>query len=164
MSLIYRDDDISVTSNSELVYRVHNLFIKHNKVHTIALLMKDIWDNKEIWHWLMTAKNLEICLHGWEHSDYSIMSEGDIRHNFTWCFDYWKEKLACHKKDFIPIKKFLPPWNRVSEALIKVADEFGMEVDNRVGGEIYNFHYWALYDDWRMKDLEGRLIADTSSI
>ncbi len=85
------------------------------------------------------------------------MSEEEIRADFNKCFDYWKHKLACHKKEYIPIKKFLPPWNRVSDTLKKVCTEFGMEVDNRVGGEVYNFHYWALYDEWRMKELENVL-------
>ena len=154
---MYRDDDIAVTSNINLLLQVHSLFIKYNKIHTIAVLMEDIWENKEVWHWLMTAPNLEICLHGWDHKDYSVMSEEDIRHDLNLCFDYWKRRLADHKKSYIPIKKFLPPWNRVSAALIKVCDEFGLEVDNRVGGVVYNFHYWALYEPDRMRALEDAL-------
>lgn len=154
MYKMFRDDDICITSNSELIYRVHNLFIKHNKIHTIAVLMDNIWDNKEIWYWMMTAKNLEICLHGWTHTDFSKMTEQEIREDLTKCFDYWKMRLECHKKPYIEIKKFLPPWNRVSDTLKKVCSEFGLEVDNRVGGEVYNFHYWALYDTYRMDELD----------
>ena len=157
MYKMFRDDDIAVTSNCDLLRRVHELFITRNKVHTIAVLMKDIWENKEVWYWLMTAPNLEICLHGWDHKDFSIMSEEEIRHDITLALAYWKSRLACHKKEYIPIKTFLPPWNRISPALIKVSQEFGMAVDNRVGGEVYNFHYWALYEPMRIVALEEAL-------
>lgn len=157
MFKMYRDDDICVTSNIEILRRVHEFFIKYNKVHTIAVLMEDIWENKEVWHWLMTAPNLEICLHGWDHKDFSVMTKEDIRADFKLCLDYWVRRLKDHKKEFIPIKKFLPPWNRVSEDLKVVCAEFGLEVDNRVGGEVYNFHYWALYDPERIAALEEAL-------
>jgi peptidoglycan/xylan/chitin deacetylase (PgdA/CDA1 family) len=154
---IFRDDDISVTSNCDLLRHVHELFIKYNKTHTIAVLMKDIWENKEIWYWMMTAPNLEICLHGWDHKDYSVMNEEDIRKDLNLCLNYWEKELKDHKKEYIHIKKFLPPWNRVNATLIKICDEFGLEVDNRIGGLVYNFHYWCMYDQDRMKALEEAL-------
>jgi peptidoglycan/xylan/chitin deacetylase (PgdA/CDA1 family) len=157
MKELYRDDDISVTSDCRLLREVHELFLKYNRIHTIAVLMKDIWDNKEVWYWLMTTPNLQIGLHGWTHKDYSIISEEEIRDDFNLCFEYWKFRISENKKEYIPIKTFFPPWNKISNTLIKVCAEFGLDLDYRKGGDVYNFHYWALYEPVRMRRLEEAL-------
>lgn len=158
MYTLFRDDDISVTSNITLLKQVHNHFVTYNKMHTVAVLMKDLWENKEVWYWLMTAENLEIGLHGWEHSDYGKMSPDRIRRDIENSLWYWKERIAAGKYPYRPIKVFYPPWNSTSQHLESVCEEFFLKVDSRVGGEVYNFHYWALQDFGKLEDLKEALI------
>lgn len=157
MITLYRDDDICVTSNVTLLRQVHDLFIKHNKIHTVAVQMKDIWDNKEVWYWLMTAPNLEVGLHGWEHKDYGVMPYSEIYSDIERSINYWNTHIVKGKYHQKPLKKFFPPWNSSSYRLEEACEKFGLTVDTRVGGEVYNFHYWALQDKDRMKKLEDTL-------
>lgn len=146
MFKLYRDDDISVTSDLGLLMKVHEQFIRYNRIHTVAVVMKDIWQNKEIWYWLMTARNLDVGLHGWEHRDYSRMDLIDIEGDITMSLEYWNHCRARGKYPHKQIEVFYPPWNKISPALQKACDEFSLALDNRVGGEVFNFHYWACTD------------------
>lgn len=157
MYTLYRDDDISVTSNITLLMKVHELFIKHNRIHTVAVLMKDLWENKEVWYWLQTAPNLEIGLHGWDHQDYGKLDKVSLWSLLTASLEYWQIRTLRGGYKLRPITTFYPPWNSVSQDLMRVCNSFGLTVDSRVGGEVYNFHYWALFEDRRMKELEEAL-------
>lgn len=157
MYRLYRDDDISVTSDINLLKKVHEYFIKYNKIHTVAVLMKDIWDNKEIWYWLMTAKNLSIGLHGWKHKNYSELSAPKIACDIHKSLQYWRLHVTRGNYNAELNHVFYPPWNAVGQELISACKDAGFAVDSRVGGEVFNFHYWACQDQAHMSALEEAL-------
>lgn len=155
--VIYRDDDISRFTDYRLLDKVHGLFLEYNKIHTVAVEMEGLWENKLVWFWLMTAKNLDIGLHCWRHEDYSQKSENEINRLVKQSLGYWHSNIERGGYTPRPIKKFYPPWNRVCPALYKVCKQYGLEVDNRVGGEVFNFHWWEFIEKERWERLTNVL-------
>jgi hypothetical protein len=119
--------------------------------------MRGLWDNKVIWYWLMTAPNLDIGLHGWIHEDISNTPIEHIRNTIQKSLDYWNFHIQRGKYEPKIIKVYYPPWNKSSDDLGGVCRELGLEVDNRVGGEVYNFHWWTFIDEDRFTQLEKKL-------
>ena len=70
-NLLLRDDDINVYTDAFKFKEFHEQFIAKNQVHTVAVIMKDLWQNHALFYYLATAPLLEVGLHGWEHKDYS---------------------------------------------------------------------------------------------
>jgi len=157
---LYRDDDVNKYTDMELMERIHKLFLESNKIHTVAVEMEDLWESKEVWYWLMTTPNIDVGLHGWTHKDYSALSYEEIRKDIQQALDYWNMhiKMAGYKER--PIKVFFPPWNRVSQRLRDACANLKMKVDDRVGGEVYNFHWWTFRDKKRedFKKLQSVLL------
>ena len=69
--LIFRDDDISVYTDFILFKQVHEIFKQHKVNHRIAILAKDLWENKELFWYICSEPYLDVQLHGWTHRDYS---------------------------------------------------------------------------------------------
>lgn len=161
MIKLWRDDDISCFTTIQQFKPIHDLFIKYNKIHTIAVLAKDLWENKEICYYLATTPNLDIQLHGWDHVDYSLdysqISELETKQKLTTAIEYLEEHISKYRREKgmpeLKITKFLPPWNKESEMIKRVCQELGLEFDNRIGGEVANFHYWSV----DLNTLENRL-------
>ena len=154
----FRDDDISFTSDIGLLMQTHELIVSKGKVHTIAIQMERLWDNKEIWFFVMTARNLAVGLHGWDHSDYSRMSMTEILDHLRRCREHWDSHVG-HYPNAPKITTFYPPWNRVSDELRQACQACGLTVDNRWkrGSGVYGFHSWELIDPIRRKKLERAL-------
>lgn len=157
MIKLWRDDDISCFTTIQQFKPVHDLFIKYNKIHTIAVLAKDLWENKEICYYLAIAKNLNIQLHGWDHVDYTLSPPLEAEQKLAAAKSYLEEHLSKYRKEKgmpeVKITKFLPPWNHESALIKEICRTIGLEFDNRIGGEVANFHYWSV----DLKDLEKRL-------
>lgn len=157
MYTLYRDDDISVTSDIQLLMEVHDLFVKHGKIHTVAVLVKDIWENKEVWYWLMTSSNLRIGLHGWDHKDYGRAGYSEIQSDIQRCLEYLHDKAKKGKYESPYVDTFYPPWNSVGPDLSKICQLYGLQCDARIGPPVFNFHYWACQDKKHMDALEEAL-------
>jgi len=146
---LFRDDDINVRTDLTFFMKVHREFIKQRKIHTCAVLFKDLADNYELFHYLVTAPYLSVELHGWEHKDYSTRSKDNIKSDFMKAISYWKENVTRrYSSEWLknPLKKittFYPPWNKVNDDIKKVCKELGLKLDNRKGGSVLNFHYWS---------------------
>lgn len=148
--MIFRDDDISCFTDLTTLKTIQGLFDIRNKVHTCSLLMKDLWESKGIWFWLMTTKNIDVALHGWEHIDYSLLSKGEIESDIRKCLTYWeinsKRAMDVYGYDYRPIKVFYPPWNKSSNDLIEVCDTLGLEVCTKTKvshpDEVWDFHWF----------------------
>jgi hypothetical protein len=162
MITLYRDDDVSKFTDISLFMKVHSLFGKYQKLHTVAVEMEDLWENKVIWYILVTQKNIKVDLHGWKHKDYSILSYQEIVDDIRRSLDYWYmniergygiDAIGKDKK----ITTFFPPWNRVSDNLKKACIDTGLTLDSRIGGDVYNFHWWACVDDCYLDSLEQML-------
>ena len=148
--MLYRDDDICKWTDLTEFKKLHEIFISNKKIHTCAVLFEDLADNYGLFHYLVTAPLLDVQLHGWKHRDYSKMSLDEIVKDFTDAIAHWNLNVIRRYGDDIlknPLKRittFYPPWNRTSKEIEEVCKQLNLRVDNRIGGEVFNFHYWSV--------------------
>jgi hypothetical protein len=157
---VFRDDDISVTTDIGLLMKAHEIITSHGREHTVAVLMDGLWDNKEVWLWLMTAKNLRVGLHGWTHRDYGKESRGVCLAVITRSIHYWNSHAGAYR-DAPKITTFYPPWNRTGPELEAACAEVGLTVstDWKKSSNVFGFHSWELVLPERVADLERALEA-----
>lgn len=145
--------------------KVHDLFEKHGKVHTIAVEMKDMWDSKTIFYFIATKTNIKVGLHGWTHRDYSKLSYDECVADIEKSLKYWRDNVsrmitpdvANHKSNVIDT--FYPPWNRTSPDLIRACEKCGLKIDARHSvPEVYNFHFWSMTQKSHLEKLEQALV------
>ena len=155
----FRNDDVGFTSDWRLLDQAHLMIRNAGKRHVIAVLMERLWDNKEIWFWLMDhADEIEIGLHGWQHHDYSTRAIDDIHDDIRRSLELWNN----HRKAYPaakPLTVFYPPWNRVGQPLIDACAANGMTVDAawKKDTGVYGFHSWELMNEVRLNDLRRAL-------
>lgn len=159
--ITFRDDDINRFTDIATFQKIHDLFLKYNKVHTCVVEMKDLWESRGLWHLLMTLPNIEIALHCWEHMDYSIMTCEQARVEIKKALDYYNMKCNGGYGRIRPIKVMYPPWNRISSDLARACIMNGIMLDNRHDGEILNFHWWSMLDNSSLIELENKLNGKT---
>lgn len=155
---LFRDDDVSYTTDWRLLDESHRLITTAGGTHAVAVLMDRLWDNKETWLWLMTAPDLKIGLHGWRHDDYSKLSRQRIVGYINRSLDYYRDHTG-HYPNAPQIDTFYPPWNRVSDELRSACEECGLILDSRwkKGSDVYGFHSWELIIPSRRQRLEKAL-------
>ena len=159
--MIYRDDDVSKYTDLTTIMKIHELFVLYNKVHTVTLLMEDLWESKGIWYWLMTAPNIDIALHGWGHSDYSKMTYDEIRENLLKCVIYWESNIVRGGWKYKKLTTFYPPWNKVSDDLRRVCEVCDLKINDCVdASKVYNFHWWTCITQKGLNELEEVLKND----
>lgn len=160
-NIIYRDDDVNRFTDVNLLIKIQDLFDKHGKIHTVTLEMKDLWENRGVWYWLMITPNINVALHGWEHVDYSVMFYDEILNHLHVALSYWEEHSKNYDYEFKPIKVFYPPWNKVSDDLHKACAECRLEVNDCVDiSKVYNFHWWECIIKEELDRLEEVLKND----
>lgn len=147
--IIYRDDDVSVHTNVYLFEKLHQEFIKRGKIHTCAVIMKDLWENQALFYYLAVTPNIEIGLHGWEHNDYSLLNYYECRNDIVKSLEYWKINAKRMFGYVKPIDTFYAPWNHESETIKQVCKELGLKFCNVKKGKwnewrINSFHHWYL--------------------
>lgn len=154
----FRDDDVSYTTDIHLLMLAHDLIVSRGKLHTVAVQMERLWDNKEVWFFIMTAQHLRVGLHGWDHSDYSKKPYGEIDVHLRRCKEHWESHVRAYP-DAPKISTFYPPWNRVSDDLRKACHAHGLLIDDRWKGNtgVYGFHSWELIEPQRRRKLERAL-------
>ena len=144
---LFRDDDVSKYTDIQTFLKIHDLFKKYKKVHTCAVEMDGLFDSRGVWHLLQTEPLIEIGLHGWTHKDYSILSYDEICDDFKKSLDYWNSHSYEGYGKVIQIKTYYPTWNRVSDNLMRACATYRLKLDARVGGEVFNFHWWNFITD-----------------
>jgi hypothetical protein len=160
--MVYRDDDVNIYTDLYILTQVQKLFDKYNKVHTITVIMRDLWDSRGVWQWLMTTKNINVELHGWEHIDYTSVNYETIYNSLKLALMYWgingRRCEEQYKYKLRPITTFYPPWNKVNEDVYKACSDLGLVVDNRpTGQDVYSFHWWEMVEAEQLSRLEGAL-------
>lgn len=159
--VMFRDDDISVHTTVAAFHEVHKLFIGTSQIHTVSLIVKDLRDNHEMWHYLLEASNLEWALHGWEHYDHGRLSyweccrsiELSLRNLAEWQKGRIAERIR-------KVRKFLPPWHKTSEKLKQACEHFKLQLEMRSPEELAKdpnlckFHYWSVVSHLGEKRVE----------
>ena len=161
MPTLYRDDDPSVYTCVHEFKKLHQRFIDKKTVHTVAVLMKDLWQNHALSYYLATAPYLEIGLHGWEHKDYSLLSYDECNEDIAKALEYWSENSNRMVGSCKPIDTFFAPWNREGENIKKACADNGLKFCNIgkgqwEGKEIVSMHFWnimRLGDEFTINDL-----------
>jgi len=161
INTLHRDDDPNVYTDMYLFKQLHEKFIEAKQVHTVAVIMKDLWQNHALFYYLLTAPYLEIGLHGWEHKDYSLLSYKECFADLKKSLNYWFENgIRILGSDRIPegknIKIFFAPWNKTSGSIELACSDLGLKFcDIRKGRwEDYNirsFHWWHASMDSKFK-------------
>ena len=150
--ILYRDDDVNVYTNAFEFKRLHEKFIKDRITHSVALIMKDLWENHALFWYLATAPYLNIGLHGWEHRDYSKLSFKDCYEDLNKALYYWEENSIRMVGSAKPIHIFFAPWNKRGDGIIKACNELRLKFcDIRKGQweglEVRSFHHWNIIDN-----------------
>jgi|SRR3990167_2212567 len=160
MKILYRDDDINVYTNAFTFKKLHQQFIDKNTTHTVAILMKDLWENHALFWYLATTPFLEIGLHGWTHVDYSQLGYADCRGDLQKSLDYWKTNVKrmlnlSEVPENKKIKVFFAPWNKEGEIIKTVCQDLNLKFCNIKSGEwegykVKSFHWWnCIIDNWK---------------
>jgi peptidoglycan/xylan/chitin deacetylase (PgdA/CDA1 family) len=148
MPTLTRDDDISVYTCPYTFKELHKKFIEKETVHTVAVIMKDLWLNQALFYYLATAPYLEIGLHGWEHKDYSELSYEECYADLKKSLDYWKENSIRMTGQAKEIKIFFAPWNRESDNIKNACYALGLDFCNVRKGkwngyQVRSLHWWS---------------------
>ena len=158
MELIWRDDDIYMTKsliedihfyNLKQFKKIHKLLTKRRFIHTLAIIASEIDKYPKLTKYLLKHKNeCSFQSHGWEHLDYSEMSENDIYYYLDKA-NKKIEKTFCTK-----VTTFYAPYNKFSQKLrnvcntlrLELNDDFVLPVQWLKGkrSKTVNFHYWAV--------------------
>lgn len=146
--MIFRDDDISHTTDIALFRRVHKYFADAGITHTIALIVKDIETNHALVDYINT-ENIDVQLHCFTH--YHLIQDPET---------FAKELPQCIKTiEWLFGKKptiLFPPWNETDETINIICANYGIRVstektsldryilhNGNVKEQVINFHYWA---------------------
>lgn len=153
--MIFRDDDISKDTDLKKFKAVHELFNKYGVLHTVALICKDIEQNKPLLKYLKSQKNIDIQVHAWEHFNF--------QENLERLHTELPQAVEIITKHFKKPTILYPPWNKSSIGVERIAWTNGLKViTNKISlsqylrgvkGDVINFHFWA--DE--VKDLEAAL-------
>lgn len=140
--MIFRDDDISRKTKVEELKPIHDLFIKYNVVHTIAVICKDLDHNPEIINYINNSTLFDVQFHCYCHQHNMTGKKIEVALEiFEGAFD---------KRPTV----FYPPWNYCDPELEAHVNSLDMQVSNekvslhqyiaRMGKncEVVNFHYW----------------------
>lgn len=168
--IIFRDDDIAyqhtahageLVMSEDFLYNkfieVDKLFIKYGVTHTVAVITSEIEKAERMVRYINEHPHIDVQLHCMEHVDYSIINDM-----------YAELSLRISKQSIIDVFNktptvFYPPYNKVSNSLIKTAKDLNLitsyekcSLSGYLKGHlqpVINFHYWA--DE--CKDLEAAL-------
>jgi len=132
MNYTLRDDDISKDTGIDLLKFIHNQFLTHHRTHTVALICKDLELNTSLVNYINKTHNWDLCIHGWDHINYSLASKDQIAEDLDKCILKIEELFGV-----VPEKWYLP-WNGWSpekgfDLIPRVADialYHGVDVDN----------------------------------
>ena len=147
MLILRRDDDINVYTDAFEFKRLHQQFIDKKTEHTVAVVMKDIWENHALFWYLVTAPYLTIGLHGWEHKDYSLCSYEENYADLSKSMQYWYENSYRMTGISKHIDTFFAPWNKESDSIRKACADLGLKFCNVKKGiwegkQVNSFHGW----------------------
>lgn len=156
---IFRDDDISVTTNIQKLEAAHEIIVGAGRVHTVAVQMREIATNEEVWIWLHEASGLNVQLHGWDHSAldgepwyhnrtgqlHRGLTLDEVTDELRQCCEYWENISRRGGYKWKPLEVLFPPWNRVSDLTHRAAEKVGLRVDASHGpsSRTLLFHYWC---------------------
>lgn len=144
--MIWRDDDISATTDLRKLQAADDLFQQYQIPHTLAVIAEMIDVNRPLVE-LILERRMIVELHGWSHDDLtkSSVARGNL-HNAVLLL-----KRTFNRRPLM----LYPPWNRSDDVVEKAAEAIGLTVSIKkisleqyirsagdVAEDTVNFHYW----------------------
>ena len=150
MDKFYRDDDINYLTSVEEFHKIHKVFRKFNKVHTIACEMKNLWCNKGLFWYILNDPLVNVELHGWTHRKLVNTALGPLIDELKGAIDYWNEnasRMLGKKLEDLPetnrITTFFPPWNEVSTNIEEACKRLKLRLSYKDEDCRWMFHFWC---------------------
>lgn len=153
--MIYRDDDVPQITSVEDFQRIHNEFIRSDKIHTFSILASQLNQRMDFVEWVLSQPNKDFVLHGWNHVAYAELGDNLIREHIKNSLDSFERYLHV-----FPTEWHLP-WNGWTKELgfgglpriKKIAKDFGLlvnggsehigkVVNQNIKAEVVYFHHW----------------------
>lgn len=154
---IVRSDDFDPRITLEDLKPIHEMFMKHGIVFTIAVnnAMNGIREfRKEVIDYVNNTSGWDIQLHGWHHDAYWYMRYPEAYCNLV-------SNIHDTKRDFPKAdpKVFYPPWNEGSDTVKQVCEKLGLVMhttgihmrywltwNRRENNNVMFFHWWDKSD------------------
>ena len=146
--MIWRDDDISKSTNLKRFKQIHNLFLKYKVLHTVSLICEVIEENKPLIKYLQQQiKNGSIVveIHCWKHYDFT--------ENPTQLITDLPKCIEAVTRLFNKPTTLFPPWNKTNRHVDHIAFLNKLEISTQkmsISGylkgqneKVINFHFWA---------------------
>lgn len=159
--MIFRDDDIRADSDPVVVAKIHQIFVKYDRVHTLGLQLENLY-RTPIWNWMVeTYKNtpeyLHFELHCWTHRFYYNLPYEEVVADLQRCIDYWN----LYRGEMPAFKMFFPPNSLTSPTLYRACEKVGLVCVNL--GENYPSHviHWGDVKDGSTKFEEIEKMLET---
>lgn len=162
-AIIWRGDDVQQSSDLKLFKQAHELFIKYNVLHTVALICNEIEKNKPLVKYIkqqVKNKSMDVQVHCWNHFEFP-KDPVQVDKDLPKCIEVIK-RLSGKMPDTLYL-----PWNKSDSVIDAIAwkhhlkssyTKISLEQYLRgVKGTVINWHFWA--DE--VKDLEPALIKYT---
>lgn len=132
MKLILRDDDVNKNTDINTLKYVHEQFLVHHFTHTVALICDGLEQNQPLIDYINSTHNWDLCIHGWNHHNYCLMTKSQIEDELDKCILKIDDLFGV-----VPQKWYLPfnGWTKEKgfELVPFVADiafYHGIDVDN----------------------------------
>jgi peptidoglycan/xylan/chitin deacetylase (PgdA/CDA1 family) len=141
--VVFRLDDIPYDrpiydeSRINVDLAIMNVFIERNQPLSLALVMHFIDRNPILLKNIMDgySKGLfELALHGWDHADYSKLSEGKQQHSLS------KANKKMQHLFGKPSNIFIPPYTLFNESTLVAMRKLGIDIfSSEVGTDNYTY-------------------------
>lgn len=105
MKLIFRDDCISKETELAILKHVHEQFLNHHRTHTLSLICNGLERNIPLIDYINSTTNWNLCIHGWDYVNYSLLSKTQIADDLDKCILKIEELFGT-----VPETWYLP-WN-----------------------------------------------------
>jgi peptidoglycan/xylan/chitin deacetylase (PgdA/CDA1 family) len=134
--VIFRMDDIQDYWLQAAQLSLMDLFVKRNQNLSLGLIMNRIGNDTKLIDKLKegsSKKLFELCLHGWDHLDYTKLNEEEQEHSLRKA----NEKMATIFGH--PSSVFISPYGLFDKSAIKAMKNIGLRVLSANGSAEYNF-------------------------
>lgn len=144
--MIWRDDDISVTTKLPPLCAVDDCFQREGMPHTIAVIAEHIETNRPLVQAIL-ERGMHVQLHAWIHED--LRTHAAARAALPLAVERLTQVFGTRPT------VLYPPWNQSNAAVEAAASALGLTVSTQkvsldqflrckgeVSEEVINFHYW----------------------
>jgi peptidoglycan/xylan/chitin deacetylase (PgdA/CDA1 family) len=134
--VIFRMDDIQDYWLQVAQLSLMDLFVKRNQSLSLGLIMNRIGNDTKLIDKLKegsSKKLFELCLHGWDHLDYTKLNEEEQEHSLLKA----NEKMATMFGH--PSSVFISPYGLFDKSAIQAMKNVGLRVLSANGSAEYNF-------------------------